>query len=185
MGAADPQTAALPATDTLGGLNKVLEQGDVFVSARERELVPALNRAIRALANIKVHAIKADPKESLALVGKDRGMVLMQFLEQLPGHISDYLEVNLSKAFGTGQTQLAQALVGVGKDWIEMPSMFKPQFRSLYERIFRGLGVNDAKGYLKDPEAEMLMLQQQQEALALSSGQGNTPPESSAVPPAA
>lgn len=165
MGAADPQTAALPATDTLGGLNKVLEQGDVFVSARERELVPALNRAIRALANIKVHAIKSDPKESLELVGKDRGKVLMQFLEQLPGHISDYLEINLSKAFGTGQTQLAQALVGIAERWIAMPSIYKKQFRPLFERLFRGLGVNDPKGYLDDPEAAMMaMAQQQQEA---------------------
>lgn len=160
MGAADPQTAALPATDTLGGLNKVLEQGDVFVSARERELVPALNRAIRALANIKVHAVKSDPKEAIDLVGKERSGVLLQFLEQLPGHLSDYLEVNLSKAFGAGQAQIAQSLVAVAKDWITLPSMYKPQFRALYERVFRGLGVNDPKGYLDDPEAAILAQQQ-------------------------
>jgi len=163
MGAADPQTSALPATDTLGGLNKVMEQGDVFVSARERELVPALNRAIRALANIKVHAVKSDPKEAFDLVGKERGAVLMQFLEQLPGHLSDYLEVNLSKAFGTGQTQIAQAMIGVAERWMAVPTIYKKQFRPLFERVFRGLGVNDPKPYLDDPEAAIMALAQQQQ----------------------
>lgn len=181
MGAADPQTSSLPATDTLGGLNKVLEQGDVFVSARERELVPALNRAIRQLANIKVHAIKSDPKESLELVGKERGQVLMQFLEQLPGHISDYLEVNLSKAFGTGQTQLAQTLIGIAERWINTPSLYKKQFRPLFERVFRGLGVNDPKTYLDDPEAFMMMLQQQQTLAGQPQG-GNAPESAPAAP---
>lgn len=171
MGAADPATSALPGADTLGGLNKILEQGDVFVSARERELIPVLNEAVRQIADIKIHAIKLDPSQTIAQVGQEAGMALMQFLEAMPGHIREYLEVNLSKAFGSGQMQLVSAMIQITNQWMAVPSLYKAQFRPIYERAFRGLGVNDPKSYLDDPEAAIAMQQQM-----MAEQQGGQPP---------
>lgn len=176
MGASDPQTSALPATDTLGGLNKVLEQGDVFVSARERELVPTLNEVIRTLAAIKIHAIRQDPSQMISQVGAESGQSLMQFLQAMPGHAMEYLEVNLSKAFGTGQAQIGMSRIAVGEKWILIPSMYKVQYRPMFEGVLRGLGISDPKGYLDDPEAAIAM---QQQIIAAQTGQ---PPPAAGAP---
>ena len=173
MGAADPASSALPGADTLGGLNKILEQGDVFVSARERELLPALNEGVRQVADIMVYAIKEDPSMMMAQVGDDAGAMLLQFLNQRPEHIRDLIDVNLSKAFGSGQVQAAQAIIGVLDKWITIPTMYKAQYRPAYEFVLRGLGVNDPKNYLADPEAAIA---QQQAMMAQPGAPGGMPP---------
>lgn len=186
MGAADPASSALPGADTLGGLNKILEQGDVFVAARERELIPTLNEAVRQIADIMVYAIKSDPSFMMNQVGPQAGQTLMQFLGQRPEHIRDLIEVNLSKAFGSGQVQTAQAIINTLNLWIGVPTLYKAQFRPAFELVLRGLGVSDPKSYLADPEAA-LALQAQMSGAATgqpkSENQGqpapNQPPQAS------
>lgn len=180
MGAADPATSALPGADTLGGLNKILEQGDVFVSARERELMPALNEAVRQVADIMVYAIKQDPKAMMDQVGEMAGGMLLQFLNARPEHVRDLIEVNLSKAFGSGQVQTAQAIIQSLGAWMGVPSLYKAQFRPAYELVLRGLGVSDPKTYLADPEAAMLA----QQAMMQQPVQPGAPPAGGSPAPA-
>jgi hypothetical protein len=180
MGAADPASSALPGADTLGGLNKILEQGDVFVSARERELMPALNEAVRQVADIMVYAIKQDPKSMMDQVGEMAGGMLLQFLNARPEHVRDLIEVNLSKAFGSGQVQTAQAIIQSLGAWMGVPSLYKVQFRPAYELVLRGLGVSDPKTYLADPEAAMLA----QQAMMQQPEQPGEPPAGGPPAPA-
>ena len=161
MGAADPSSSALPGAETLGGLNRILEQGDVFVAARERELIPVFNETVKIFSDIVIFGTKQDPSLATSQIGPENMQLLMMFLEQRPEHVRDLLEVNLSKAFGSGQVQTATALAGILDRWIMIPSIYKEQMKPAYEWIIRGLGYNNAKDFLKDPEAMMLAMQEQ------------------------
>ena len=161
MGAADPQSSALPAAKTLGGLNQILAQGDVFIAAREREILPALNEVVRVFSDINVFAIKADPSLATRQIGQDNMNVLMQFLQAAPDHLRDYIEVELSNAFGQDQTAIAKAIIEILNLWMGVPSLYKKAFEPYYKQALRGLGVADPSGALIDPEAMLAQMQQQ------------------------
>lgn len=164
MGAADPQSSALPAAKTLGGLNQILAQGDVFISARERDLIPALTEIVRVFADINVYAMQMDPSAVVRQIGEQNWAVLEQFLQMAPDHIRDHLDVDLSNAFGQDQNAIANGIIQVLNQWMQVPTgIYKKAFEPYYKMALRGLGVADPSGALVDPEAAMLAAQAQQQ----------------------
>lgn len=176
MGAADPQSSALPAAQTLGGLSKILAQGDVFIAARERDIIPALNEIVRVFSDINVHAIRTDPTQAAKQLGEQNMAALMQFLEAAPDHIRDHLEVDLSNAFGQDQTAVAKAIIEILNAWMMVPTMYKEPFRPYYKQALRGLGVADPTGALVDPEAMLAQMQMQQGQPAEQQTEGEPQP---------
>lgn len=176
MGAADPQSSALPAAQTLGGLNKILAQGDFFIAARERDIIPALNEIVRVFSDINVHAIRTDPTQAAKQLGEKNMAALMQFLEAAPDHIRDHLEVDLSNAFGQDQTAVAKAIIEILNAWMMVPTMYKEAFRPYYKQALRGLGVADPTGALVDPEAMLAQMQMQQGQPAEQQTEGEPQP---------
>lgn len=176
MGAADPQSSALPAAKTLGGLNQILAQGDVFVSARERDLMPTLTELVRVFADINVWAMQQDPSSVIKQIGTQNWSVLQQFLQMCPDHIRDHLDVDLSNAFGQDQNAIANAIIQALNQWALVPSMYKKQFEPYYKMALRGLGVADPSGALIDPEAIIAAMQAQQQQQAGQPQTTNQPP---------